>query len=325
MILRRSKTRTIVTILLSAFFLVRVILALDSFAQVAYNLGDFTEKDSSVTEGSSTEENNGSMEEKSESEDASQSANLEEENDVQPDDASGGETGEKTLEDQEDESENGSEPEPEPEPEVSIISCFGDSVTLGTPYAGTSNTYPAKLQSLINSNFGSGSFVVINRGVGGYRADQVLASTPSWLSSDNPKVVLLMVGGNDLNQELTIDSTLEEIQAVVAQTVSEVQQIVNICKAHTNPDGTHPRVILSAFIPNNYQGVWGSMAIAYYNSGLSGVTGEDVYFTDNWSDFYDTSTFQAKTSLMYDTFHPNASGYSIIAGNWYNRITPYLD
>ena len=81
-----------------------------------------------------------------------------------------------------------------------VLTCLGDSVTHGYPYVGTSKTYPAKLQVHLVNQYGEDQYSVVNRGVSGHRADEVLADlqTKGWLGADNPDAVLLMVGGNDL-------------------------------------------------------------------------------------------------------------------------------
>ncbi len=205
------------------------------------------------------------------------------------------------------------------------ILTLGDSVTYGYPYGGTSNTYPAKLQAMIDDNFGSGHNV-INRGVSGYRADQVLADlqTQNWLEIDNPEVVLLMVGGNDLAQEID-PLDWSTIPTVIDNTVSEVQNIIDLIKNYTNPDGSTPKVIVSAFIPNNLSDIGGTFVVNLYNADLeNNLTGYDIYFKTNWDDFYDTETAQADTSLMADKAHPNIQGYEIMASNWYQVLSPLL-
>jgi len=216
-------------------------------------------------------------------------------------------------------------PEPPEEPvDPIIIECLGDSITYGTPYGGTSSTYPARLQSKLNSVYGSEKTTVINRGIGGYRADQVSANVESWLSVDNPDIVLLKIGGNDLIQE-TNPQTLEKFLEVVSQTTTEVQAIISKVKSHTNPDGTHPKLIVSAFIPNLYENILGSAGIAIYNESLkNNLSGQDKYFTSNWNSFYDGNTGQAKSSLMSDEFHPNAAGYSIMTDNWYVEVNSII-
>jgi len=205
------------------------------------------------------------------------------------------------------------------------ILTLGDSVTHGYPYIGTSNTYPAKLQTMIDDNFGTGH-TAINRGVSGYRADQVLSDlqTENWLETDNPEYVLLMVGGNDLAQEIDpLDPTT--IPTVIDNTVSEVQDIIDLIKSHTNPGGSAPQVIVSAFIPNNISGVGGTLVAAAYNIDLENdLTGYDVWFETNWDDFYDEGTMQADTSLMADNSHPNVQGYEIMAANWYQELSSLL-
>ena len=69
-----------------------------------------------------------------------------------------------------------------------VISCLGDSIKEGYPYSGTDKTYPEKMKNLLEAVHGDGSFNVINHGVFGYRADQVLADLKNlnWMDLDNP-------------------------------------------------------------------------------------------------------------------------------------------
>jgi lysophospholipase L1-like esterase len=216
------------------------------------------------------------------------------------------------------------EPEPPPPPEPEIILCLGNSVTYGSPY-GPNQGYPTRLQTKLNATYGSGTTSVINKGQPGWTADQVLASTSGWLNTYNPDVVLLMVGGNDLNT-----CTPENFESVINQTVAEVQSIVNTAKAH----GSQPRVILSAFIPNRKVGFVGSMVVNWFNAGyhefgvdidgLVTVSNTDRYFTSNWIDLYNSGEGMAHASLMADEVHPNTQGYEIIADNWSAEVVGFL-
>lgn len=201
---------------------------------------------------------------------------------------------------------------------TSVVSCLGNSITSGYPYSGTENTYPAQLQEMLDVAYGPESFQVINHGVDGYRADQVLADLQNldWLAQD-PDFALLLIGTNDLKDEAGWDPA--QLPAVISQTVTEVQDIVNVVTAHTNADGAHPQIIVSAIIPT--QDISETQAVSSYNSSLeSNLTGMDLWITSNWDDFYDPATQTARASLMYDNFHPNEAGYLVMAEDWFEAI-----
>jgi len=190
---------------------------------------------------------------------------------------------------------------------ATIVSCWGDSITLGYAYQATGEDYPRRLQKTLDAAYGSGSYTVINRGVNSYRADQVLVKTLTWLAADNPNIVLLMIGTNDMTHGQTIESTR-----------GEVQGIIDLVNGHINPDGSIPRIIVSAIIPSLTYESW---LLGLYNDDLASHLGGRVsWFTSNWDDFYDGDTQLAKAWLMADDFHPNSDGYKVMAENWFEAI-----
>ena len=224
-------------------------------------------------------------------------------------------------------------------PNTLLVSCLGDSITYGvpygngSPYGGPENTYPPKLQGLLDEAYSESYDIitVINHGVGGWRADQVrdklelkdVIGDPDpgndWLSFD-PEIVLLLVGGNDLKQEFDGSNLFD----VVNNTVDEVQEIINLVTDHVNSDGTYPRIIVSTTIP--VQDFWETWGVNIYNNNLeSNLSGIDLLITTNWVDFYNPATDQADESLMADKYHPNAEGYSVMAENWFEAICGLLD
>jgi spore germination protein YaaH/lysophospholipase L1-like esterase/uncharacterized protein YjiK len=208
---------------------------------------------------------------------------------------------------------------PDPTPTTLVSLCLGDSITHGYPYLlEPEKTYPAKLQTLLNLEYGIDNCKVINYGISGFRADQVLAVMQSLnLLDTDPDVVLLKVGGNDLAQETLPDKS--NFLQVVTETVNEVQTIINLVKSHTNTDGNTPKIIVSTFIP--VQNYWSTLGLKIYNNTLlSSLTGADSIITYNWDDFYDTKLQQAYSYLMSDECHPNETGYTIMAENWFEAI-----
>ena len=204
------------------------------------------------------------------------------------------------------------------------VTCLGDSVTHGYPYADSGHpelAYPARLQSLLDGAYGEGAFAVLNRGVNGYQAEDLVGDLlePDALA-ENPAYVLLMIGGNDL--AWAEESTIVQI---VAETTWEVQSCVDLARGHLNPDGSRPKVIVSAFIPNRLEGALGSLAVGYFNASLAAnLSGYDLWFTANWDDLYDSATGMAKAGLMYDAVHPNGDGYAELGQNWREALAVLL-
>ena len=197
------------------------------------------------------------------------------------------------------------------------ITCLGNSVTTGVPYQGTNDAYPAQMQDMLDLAYGEATFEVSNRGVGGYRADQIYSDLVSegWMAEDDPDFVLLMAGGNDLSQGQSI-----------ASTVNDMQNIVDHVKSYTNQTGATPKIIVSAMIPNNISVPFGAAYVALYNSSLeSSLTSVDLWFETNWDDFFDSGgTGGAKVEYMYDTIHPNVTGYEVMAENWKEALGTFV-
>jgi lysophospholipase L1-like esterase len=204
-------------------------------------------------------------------------------------------------------------------PQALTVSTLGDSITHGYPYGvndplqAVEKTYPSLLQGRLDNQIGAGRYVVVNHGINGLKAEELRTNlqTQGWLN-ENPAAVLIMIGGNDLSAATSIG----EFMRLAQETVREVQDSVNIIKAHVNPDGGRPAVIVSAFPPNRLA-VLANQGIIYYNGLLkSQLTGVDLFFSDNFDDLYDSTSGDARPGLMSDTVHPNDAGYALIAENW---------
>ncbi|MFH1038722.1 MAG: C25 family cysteine peptidase [PVC group bacterium] len=214
---------------------------------------------------------------------------------------------------------------PSPPGEAAVIVCLGDSVTHGYPYADNGSphlTYPAVLADLLEEEYGPEAAAVYNQGVNGYTAENVIAdlSAPGALGED-PDYVLLMIGGNDL-----AGATAWTIWDIIVETTWEVQSCIDLANAHVNADGSHPAVIVSAFIPNLLEDGWGSMAVDYFNQSLEeNISRHALWFTDNWDDLFDGETGEANPALMFDSVHPNGDGYAVLAANWLEALQTLME
>jgi len=88
-----------------------------------------------------------------------------------------------------------------------VILAFGDSLTKGK---GTSaeNSYPAVLARL-------SSRTVINAGISGETTAAGLLRLPGVLEDTSPDLMLLMHGGNDILQNLSLTAAKKNLQAMI--------------------------------------------------------------------------------------------------------------
>jgi len=87
----------------------------------------------------------------------------------------------------------------------------GDSLTQGEnglplapTFIDTPNAYPTKLQALFDRDFPGQGIAVINRGVGGQRAEVTRDLLPGHLLADRPEAVLILTGYNNLTQACSV-------------------------------------------------------------------------------------------------------------------------
>lgn len=159
---------------------------------------------------------------------------------------------------------------------VSIV-AFGDSLTQGYQMA-EGDSYPAQLAKRIGRP-------IVNRGVSGNTTADGLARLESDVLSENPRIVLLALGGNDMLGRQSIDETFANLRQIV--------------------DRLQRRGALVILIGvEGYPLVHGDYGERYRS--LARETG-CVYVPDMLDDVLGNS------ALMFDQFHPNAAGYARIA------------
>ncbi|MBN2093256.1 carboxypeptidase regulatory-like domain-containing protein [candidate division KSB1 bacterium] len=143
-----------------------------------------------------------------------------------------------------------------------------------------------------------------HEGYPGYMSNELLAILPQILAQNNPDVVLLHIGTNDLPWPINADSCYKN-------TVSMVNTIHNF-----NPNCI---ILVAQIIPCLQNTNWAQQrypSIISLNNKLRQITNNRPYIKliDMWHAFTNTSNWE--TQLMCDTWHPNSQGYRVMAEEW---------
>lgn len=140
----------------------------------------------------------------------------------------------------------------------------------------------------------------------GWRADEVLREIDAWAAAARPDVVLLHLGTNDISEEQSIPSTLEELAEIV----------LAIRKAN-------PRVVilLAQLIPSTDPGL---ERIPEFNQEIPGLaadldTPESPVLVVNQARGFDATTD------TYDGVHPDRSGEKKMSRRWLESLRQFLD
>jgi lysophospholipase L1-like esterase len=207
-------------------------------------------------------------------------------------------------------------PSPTPSPAAAAratrIMPLGDSITQGNTQT---NSYRRPLWRLLEaagakvdfvgsetSNNGgpppNPDFDLDHEGHWGWRADQVLAMIDAWARAQQPDVVLVHLGSNDVFQGQDNASTLDELSSIVARLRA------------ANPS---VKVLLAQLIPTRNAAA--DARIVQLNAAISGLaarlhtSASPVVAVDHYSGFdADRDT--------RDGIHPNAAGETKMANVW---------
>jgi len=167
------------------------------------------------------------------------------------------------------------------------IICFGNSLTRGYG-ASPGGDYPARLSDMLGRP-------VINAGHDGDTTRSALARLERDVIEKNPRLVIVLLAGNDLLNRVPKAETLDNMDQIVRRCVDEGAMVVVVhCKfgLFSDPyrDGFEQiaRRHGAAFVPNATKGVLGN------------------------------------PNRMYDQIHPNNDGYALIAQRVAEVVTPLL-
>jgi lysophospholipase L1-like esterase len=155
---------------------------------------------------------------------------------------------------------------------------------------------------------------VDHEGINGNTTDQVQARLPAALAAHmalpNPtgSRLLLHIGTNDLQDRLPISSVVEN-----------VEQIINMVHAHDPSINVYVALMIPSTIDTE------DAIITDYNNALAArlntlraTTKPNLFTVDMNTAFKENPSW--KTQYMFDAFHPNDTGYAVMAQVWAGAI-----
>ena len=192
--------------------------------------------------------------------------------------------------------------------------AFGDSITEGVLASAqpAPNPYPIVLQRQLAARYATQEFTVLNEGRGGEQTggSQGGASRlPGVLVSDNPQVLLLMEGVNDLvsGDPSTISGVVANLRTMIQQARSRGATVFLGTLLPEIPGGSRTGA-LPLIVPANDQ----IRALAA-NEGVALV------------DLYQAFVGMERVLIGEDGLHPNDAGYQKIAQTFFDVIRMRLE
>lgn len=172
-------------------------------------------------------------------------------------------------------------------PASATIVAFGDSLTSGVG-AGSGSDYPAQLAEIINRP-------VLNRGVPGETTAHAMRRLERDVLGENPGVVILFLGGNDMLQRLSQEEMFSNLDRMVEKIQRQGAMVV--------------LVGLKGFpFDQGYGAAYKALArrrgCVFVPDAMGGILTEP--------------------GLKADQVHPNGKGYRLIAEKVADALRPFL-
>jgi lysophospholipase L1-like esterase len=106
------------------------------------------------------------------------------------------------------------------------IVAIGSSSTFGAGASSPANSYPSQLEAELRQHFPDHPITVVNRGVNGEEATDMLARFATSVIAEDPHLVIWQVGTNSLLRDRPLDPRSTILQQGIAQLKSQRMDVV---------------------------------------------------------------------------------------------------
>jgi lysophospholipase L1-like esterase len=193
-------------------------------------------------------------------------------------------------------------------PLPSTYTAFGDSITNGVLYdpdRQDSPGYREPLQLMLRAFFGFGT--VFNAGVDGETTADGVGRIDNSIQAQNPDVILIMEGTNDIVNVIDIDVSAFNLRRMVQRSYEERPDIIPFLAQ------IPPRLDPG---PDGFDGP-GNGRIDDLNLMIAEIGPEEGAAVADMN-----TPIDGHPELMSNPLHPSAAGYEVMAEAWYEVVQP---
>jgi len=170
----------------------------------------------------------------------------------------------------------------------------GDSITHGAEHTGDARSYPQLFEEWIRYDAGRPHDFVLNTGISGSFADDVLAEYDERIARFKPDVVAVMLGTNDATRGISgLDKYRTALAGIVGRATRDGARAIVL---------TPPAVRADAATRAPY-------IVAYAQAARDVARENKATLVDIFSDWMDRGGGAAPAEWMNDAIHPNARGH----------------
>lgn len=172
-------------------------------------------------------------------------------------------------------------------PSGANIIAFGDSLTSGVG-ASQGKDYPSQLSEMTGRT-------IYNMGVPGETTEDALRRLESDVLRNNPRIVIVLLGGNDMMRRLPVENTFRNLETIVTR-IQDTGALVVLVGVNS--------LLFTDSHAGEYKRLARRKGAVFVPNILGGIIGD--------------------RKLMADQVHPNDAGYRLMAERIHEKIKPYL-